>query len=184
MQMMTALRVSLGTLAFLALAGCVSHHPYPESWPATLLPLTQGCGHFEGTYGDRGESPGLRDRPSLTLEIFGTSSGWGRATRVSFSLPKSEVLKVTVWEGTTELFTRTLSSRTGDFTCQAGRLVVHDRRAVGGAGVMGYEMLTLTLNATDEYLLAQRKDSGVSLVLIFPVAGSTTRWYRFPRLHE
>jgi hypothetical protein len=181
---MRALRILIATLPLFLLSACVANRPYPESWSPLPLPPTEDCRHFEGSYGDRGEMPGFAGQPSLTQQLFGTSSGWKRATRVSFSLQRDDVLEVTVWEGMSLLFTRTLTSQAGQFTCEAGRLVVRDRRGVSGPGVAGLESVTITLSATDDYLVAQVKDFGVGLAMILPVAGTTTSWYRFPRARE
>ena len=152
------------------MTGCAAHRDYPESWAPVPSSTTPDCGHFAGTYGDRGESPASTNRPSLTLTLFGPSSGWRRATRVSFSLPRSELLEVTVWEGTSRLFSRVLSSWAGHFICKAGRLVVRNERLVSAAGGAQIETVTVTFGTTDDYLVAQVKDIGMGSMAIVPVA--------------
>lgn len=173
-----------GAAAVLAIAGCVVNHPYPDAWTPLPAPPTRDCHHFQGEYQDRGEFPGYENRPSLTLELFGSGTPWGRATRVSLSLPRSDTLEVTVWEGASALFARTLSAEAGDFACDAGQLVVRDQRGFAGAGVGGFEKVTITLGLTDDHLVAQVKQMAAGLVLIVPAAGSTTSWYRFPRVRR
>lgn len=177
-------RNGVGILAFLVLPGCAGHRLYPESWAPIAAPTTQDCTHFAGTYGDRGESPGSSNRPSLTRTLLGPSSGWARATRVSLSLPRIELLEVTVWEGTSRLFSRVLSSWAGHFTCEAGRLVVRNERLVSAIGGAEIEKVTITLGTTDGDLVAQVKHVDVGGMAIMPVAGITTSWLRFPRLGD
>ena len=174
----------VGIWAFLVLTGCTVHRDYPESWAPVTSPTTQDCSHFAGTYGDRGESPVSTNRPSLTLTLFGPSSGWRRATRVSFSLPRTELLEVTVWEGTSRLFSRVLSSWAGHFICKAGRLIVGNERLVSATGGAQIEKVTITFGTTDNYLVAQVKDIGMGATDVVPVAGPVRSWLRFPRLHN
>lgn len=171
-----------GISVFLLLTGCAVHRVYPESWAPVTSPTTQDCSHFAGTYGDRGESPASSNRPSLTLTLFGASSSWRRATRVSFSLPRSELLEVTVWEGTRRLFSRVLSSWAGHFICKAGRLIVGYERLVSATGGAQVEKVTITFGVADNHLVAQVQRIGVGSAAIVPVAHTTTSWLRFPRL--
>ena len=177
-------RDSFGMLAFLVVAGCAVERPYPESWAPISVPTTHDCSSFEGAYSDRGESPGSRDRPSLTLELFGSSSGWARATRVSLSFPRSSLLEVAVWQGTSRLFTRVFSSWAGHFTCGKGRLVVRTQRLVSTAGGAGIERVTITFATTDDHLVAEVKTVRPGVPTLVPVAASATSWYRFPRLRK
>lgn len=183
MQIIT-LRVVLATYTALAFEGCAVHRPYPQSWEPLPPPPATDCRHFEGDYSDRGEIPGSPTHASLTQQLFGPNSAWRRATRVGFSLPRTEVLEITVWQEKSPLFTRTLTGEAGTFTCEAGQVVVRDRRGVSGPGVAGFESVTITLSLTDTHVVARVKDIGVGFAAIVPVAGTTTSWYRFPRLHQ
>lgn len=175
---------SFGIWVFLVLTGCAAHRVYPDSWAPIPAPTTQYCTEIAGTYADRGESPGSSNRPSLTGTLFGSGSGWRRATRVSFSLPRSELLEVTVWQGTSRLFSRVLSSWAGHFICKRGRLVVHNQRLVSATGGAQIEKVTITFGIADDYLVAQVQRIGAGGAAIVPVADATTSWLRFPRLRQ
>jgi hypothetical protein len=181
-------RASIVALTFTVLTGCTINHPYPKSWAPIPAPTTEDCHHLEGDYNDRGDYFGLSDPangPSLTYKLFGDDSHWGSATRVSLALPRSDALTVTVWHGSTQLFARTLSSEEGDFRCEAGHLIVRDHRWFGGTMVEGFEKLTITLSATDDYLVAEDKRFSTALaMIILPVIVTETNWYRFPRLRD
>ena len=181
-RMQISPRDCFGMLAFLVLSGCAVERLYPESWAPPSVPTTEDCARFAGIYGDRGESPGSRNRPSLTLELLGSSSGWARATRVSFSLPRSSLLEVTVWQGTSRLFTRVFSSWAGHFACEKGRLIVRAGRLVSTAGGAGIERVTITFGTTEDHLVAEVKTVRPGVATIVPVAAAATAWYRFPRL--
>src|SRR5438552_996741 len=97
MQIIT-LPAVLATSAALAFGGCAVHRSYPESWEPLPPPPAADCRHFEGDYSDRGEIPGAPAHASLTQQLFGPNTAWRRATRVGFSLPRTEVLEITVWQ--------------------------------------------------------------------------------------
>lgn len=176
---------ALAAQAFLLLSACALHQPYPvAAWGPPPPPPAEDCRHFEGSYREVGEMAGEKYQPPLAWELFGDNPKLGRATRVSFSLPTDDVLNVTVWEGMNPLFARTLT-RPRKFTCEAGRLVIRNKRLVGGTMVFGWESVEITLSATDDYLVAQVKKFTAALVFIFvPIAAKETFWYRFQRERE
>lgn len=146
------------------------------------------CLNFQGDYSERGELPGVPEaQPSLVDLMFGAPYPRGRHTtgRVRFGLSQNGVLEVTFWSDMNPLSTPMFSRRTSDFTCEAGRLVVHDRRVISFTPGAALEDITITFSATDDYLVAQTKvfAAGVLLIIV-PVAGTSTSWYRFSRLSE
>ncbi len=181
-RMQISARDCFGMLASLVLSGCAVERPYPESWAPISVPTKGDCARFAGVYGDRGESPRSANRPSLTLELFGSSSGWAHATRVSFSLPRSSLLEVTVWQATGPLFTRVFSSWAGHFICEKGRLTVRTRRLVSTTGGAEIETVTIAFGATDDHLVAEVKTARPGVAIVVPVSAAATTWYRFPRL--
>jgi len=166
------------------LSACAVHQPYPlAAWGPLPPPPSEDCARFAGSYRNEGQMPGYEARPSLGVELFGKPE-LARATRIGFSLPTSNTLTVTVWEGTKRVSSRTLTSP-GDFDCKAGRLVVRGRRFFAESAVAGWQSDTITLRSTDDYLVAQVEEFGVGLIfLVIPVGGKSTSWYRFPREHE
>jgi len=182
---MILLRCPAPALLVPLLSGCVFHAPYPAAWPTLPASGAEDCRHFEGSYADRGEIPDSSVQPSLTRELFGYHSEWPGAKRVAFSLTGTEILEIAVWSGDVHLFTRTLTTQTGDFACEAGRLVIHSRRWFAADVVLGRENVRVELSLVGRHLVAQiRTFTAGVIVIIVPVVGSTTNWYRFPRLPE
>src|SRR5205807_1127372 len=109
----------------LCLVGCAAVNPYPVAWEPLHPSASADCKPFQGGYSDKADS--LDDvKPSLTRELFGYNTDWEKATRVDFSLPRDDMLEVTVWSGTDKTMTRTFSAAEGELACDAGRLIVRN----------------------------------------------------------
>ncbi len=177
-------RALVHALPFLFLSGCIYHAAYPDSWPRLSDVPSDDCRQHEGTYADRGEMPDSSLQPSLTRELFGPHTEWLIATRVSFTRPHRELLGITVWSGNQRLFTRTVEAQAGDFVCEAGRLIIHDRRWFAVNVLAGREAVTAELYRSEEFLVVQVRTFNAGVFIIVPMAGIMTAWYRFKRLDE
>lgn len=182
---MSARGIALAAHALFLLTACAVHRPYPASWEPLPVPPTADCHHFEGNYYDRGEIPGRpAAQPSLVAQLFGYRTQRGTVGHVRFVLLQNEVLQVNFWEGMDWRSTPTFTRETNDFTCEAGRLVVHDQHGAVGGGVIGLQDVTITFSATEGHLVAEVKEFAAGLLFILPVAGTATSWYRFRHLRE
>ncbi|HXM81922.1 MAG TPA: hypothetical protein VN929_08330 [Burkholderiales bacterium] len=178
----------MATRRFAALAGalfiggCAAVYPYPMAWDPLLPPTSTDCNQYQGSYSDKADSPD-RVKPSLTRELFGFNTDWETGTRVDFSFPLDDALEVTVWAGAEKLFTRTLTAAEGEVACDAGRLIVRNKRWVRSDVLLAHEKATLTLQKSGDYLVAQVEERTTGLFfVIVPIMGTTTHWYRFARL--
>ncbi len=178
---LNALRFVLAVQSFLLLSACSLHQPYPVAWGSLPPPPTQDCYRFAGSYSDLGSDE------SLARQLFPSQpdSKFWAADRVSLSLPSSDVLEVTAWKGQDQLFSRMLTSEAGRFTCDAGRLIVRPgaRWEDADVGVVR-ESLTLTLTATDDYLVVEDQVKSFGIIFFVPMLAEETGWYRFPRLRR
>ena len=134
-------------------------------------------------YADRGQTrDGLTVR-SLTREMFGYREEWKAATRVGFKFVSPDVLQVTVWAGDELASERNLHADTGDFKCEAGKLVVHDKRWVAEDLVAGHENTTIELHAQGNHVVALVKEFTYAIAfLVVPFVADATHWYRFQRV--
>jgi hypothetical protein len=171
--------------AFLVLlvAGCAVGNPeYPIGWDPLIPPKVGDCRVLQGIYADRGRTRDGLAR-SLTRELFGFREEWASATRVQFELPIDDVLTVTVWAGSEKLLARDLHVSEGEFTCDAGVLVVRDKRWVAEDLLAGHENVALELHPADGYLVARIREFTFALgFLLVPFVADATHWYRFPRI--
>lgn len=169
---------------FVALAGCAVGDPqYPLSWGPLPHPPASDCVHFEGVYADEGDTRDRFQKASFTRELFGYRPGWKAAKRVEFSFLDEDALLVTVWSEEGELIKRTLSAEAGDFTCDAGRLVIRNERWVVEELLAAHENTTLELHANGRYLVARVNERSYAMAfVVVPFAADATHWFRFPRL--
>jgi hypothetical protein len=166
----------------LFLGGCsVVDQPYPPAWAPLSQASVSDCRRFEGTYADRGESPGQTARPSLTRELFGEESPWEKATSVRMELVEDGAV-ITVQDGGKPV-SRHFSIKEGDFRCQDGKLTLRARRWVTSGLMSGRESVRVDLHAAEPFLVAhvEERVSGVMFIVV-PLSGESARWFRFPRL--
>jgi hypothetical protein len=166
----------------LALGGCsVVDQPYPPAWDPLSPASLSDCRRFEGTYADRGESPGQTARPSLTRELFGEDSPWEKATSVRMELVEDGAV-ITVQDGDKPV-SRHFSTKEGDFRCQDGKLTVRARRWVTSGLMSGRESVRVDFYAAEPFLVAhvEERVSGVMFIVV-PLSGESARWFRFARL--
>lgn len=173
-----------GPVLAMCLAGCaVTEQDYPAAWAPLPQPVAESCAHFAGSYADRGETAGAHAEPSLTYGLFGHHSAWKEARRVDLALPAEGVLEITAWDEHKPLFTRTLTSREGEFRCKGGELVVRSKRWVAADVVAGREDVTIEFTQAGAKLVARVKESTYGAIFaVVPIAGTATHWYRFARV--
>ena len=171
---------------FAALAGCAVGNPaYPVKWDPLVPSAVADCRHFEGTYSDRGETRDRLSARSLTRELFGYDEQWKAATHVELAMPRDDLIQVTVHGAQGTLFRRSLRARSGNFTCDAGKLIVRDKRWVAEDLVAGREKTTLELHHAGRYLVARVKEKTYAVVfLVVPLVADATHWYRFERVRS
>jgi len=166
----------------LCLVGCAAVNPYPLAWEPLYPSASADCKLFQVGYSDKADS---RDdvKPSLTRELFGYNTDWEKATRVDFSLPRDDILEVTVWSRTDKVLTRSFSAAEGELACDAGRLILRNTRWVRADVMLAREKAKLTLHKAGDYLVAQVEDDLTGLFfVIVPIVGSVMNWYRFAKM--
>ena len=166
------------------LAACAVGNPeFPIAWEPLLPPKSADCRVLQGTYADRGQTREGHIARSLTRELFGFREEWGSATRVQLELPIDDVLAITVWAGNERLLTRDLHTVDGEFFCNAGVLVVRDKRWVAEDLLAGHENVRLELHPADGFVVARIREFTFALgFLVVPLVADATHWYRFQRL--
>jgi len=174
--------LALALLAPIVLVACaVAEYPYPPAWDPLVPQPDSDCREFEGRYADRGESGHEPGKPSLTRELFGEFSDWEDASTVRFAIPRDGVLEVTVSSEKGQLFSRTLNG--SDFACRGGRLIVRDKRWIGGYIMSGRQHIEVELSRDGSSVVAQVEEMAYGVMfIIFPIIGTARHWHRFQRL--
>lgn len=181
-----SLRVLLACLSVVCATGCAVGNPnYPVNWEPLVPKVTQDCGHFAGTYADRGDGPGYAGQASLTRELFGPHSGWESARRFQLAWDGPDSLSVTIRDDEAELMTRGFSVADGTLLCDSGRLTVRSRRWVHEVLVAGHESVSIEFSDAGERLVAYVNEVTYGLIFILvPIAADATHWYRFQRVRQ
>lgn len=162
------------TLASTLLAGCVSTQSLPPTWGAPPLAAGGTCDWLNGDFTDEGQSDG-NYKPSLLLTLGGKRVSHG-TTRMLYVA--GAMLKL----GTDETGSSALTFATADFRCADGVLTL--KRSVGHSrdGVLGHEQFNHVLYESNGYLVIKTTSSAMGMLLLIPVAGSDTYFYRFKRV--
>ncbi len=177
-------RALLAACLPLALQACAIGNPnYPLSWDPLAPSAAENCLHFEGSYADRGQTRDGLTAPSLTRELFGYREEWKAATRVELRFTGDDVLQVNIWAKENIVSTRNLHTSTGDFACDAGRLIVRDKRWVAEDLLAGHENTTLILHDGGGHMVALVKEFTFAVAfVVVPFVADATHWYRFQRV--
>jgi hypothetical protein len=115
--------------------------------------------------------------------MFGYREDWRAATAVQLGFLSDDVLQVAIWENDKKISERNLHAATGDFVCDAGRLVLHDKRWVAEDLVAGHENSIIELHDQGSQLVALVKEFTFAVAfLVVPFVAEATHWYRFQRV--
>lgn len=190
----TFFRSLLVTVVLLAAACAVNRdYPYPASWPPLTGGAAEDCRDFEGSYADRGDTPDFPTvNRSLTFTLgwlqewnrTGHREDWRTADRVTVSLPSADSLKAEIWKANGEkIGTRLLTRASGEFVCDSGRATIRWHVYEAEDVATTREDYMVEFSRAGESLVAHVRNRGIGTVLlIFPVWGTTSGWVRFTRL--
>jgi hypothetical protein len=176
-------RLLLAFCVPIGIQGCAIGDPvYPANWDPLVPSASVDCQRLEGTYADRGQTRDRLSARSFTRELFGYREEWKAATHVQLRFLSEEVLQVTIWAGDSKVSERNLHAATGDFSCEAGRLLVHDKRWVAEDLVAGHENVVIELHDQGTHVVALVKEFTFALAfVVVPFIADATHWYRFQR---
>jgi hypothetical protein len=109
-----------------------------------------------------------------------------QADTVTFSFPEVDRLEAVI-TAASKTVSVSLQRRSGQFSCESGAVVVHDRAewvhgvAPGPIAVVGGKSVTWKLKVVENYLIITRVQADF-LWLPFPGRSTWTSWYRFQRV--
>jgi hypothetical protein len=80
-------------------------------------------------------------------------------------------------------FVRSFTAQAKQLECDAGRMVLRNKRWVASALLVGRESVTMELQRSAGNLVAHvsESDAGLAFALV-PLSGESARWMRFRRL--
>lgn len=159
-------------------AGCVVSSEYPDDWPNAESSMTGDCPDISGKYEDVGQGSIDGEWSSLSTKFLvsdHTSDGY-----VQIEQSDSESLVVTLFLGEAESATRTLHREQNDYWCEDGKLWITDvDKTLRVWAVARGRDNTGFSKADDGSLLAEFDSKGGGLVLLIPVYGAVSSYFRW-----
>lgn len=185
------MKLSAGAAWYLVLViavvapGCSSHGVYPVEWGGLSPAVGDSCPTLAGEFQNAGEravpqggSPQYSP-PNLSSYFLADTATAARAKRVRLTGDADEALKVELF-GENIALEPLILQRQEDYRCEDGWLLLESSRWMAEQ-VSGFESLTYRLRKADDgSLVVQVRASGVGVIFVVPVAGSSTEWHRFP----
>ena len=170
-----------GALMMVTACSSTQVAPYPARWPPLSTLSMLDCATVTGRYSDNGENA----EPSLarfTLILFGFQSPWPDATEVSLQVDE-DTIHVTIFGAQNVLLAKSFTAAAGDYTCDAGVVVLHTRTKAVGEGVSGDQTATLRLlPQQDGYLVVHAAAIIGGWQMVIPATWSTDSWARFSKV--
>lgn len=164
----------------LGMSGCVSIDQYPAEWGSLRLSADSACPDVSGRFRDQGERANSNFKPSLSYQLLRSYSQKAAET-VEIKFVDPTVLHIRVFNGAELIAESVLSSNKGEFQCANGFVVIKKGEFINREGVFGGEKWTFSLAPSGNALVVKENDSAIGTMLLFPVAGTSTSWSRFPR---
>jgi hypothetical protein len=172
-------------------ASCASHQTIPENWKLPASVEGEKCPDISGHYMDSGEAIDKKSHVYLQshwffgeYEKYSVPPGkWMEIRQILIRQEEANQLEIVAMSdsGTIE-GKRILKKESGDFSCQDGWIRITGSISSGTSGSMGYANYIRSFAKTDGYLIEKEEYNSFGLILIIPIAGSGTRWYRFSRV--
>lgn len=171
-------------VAVVFLSGCSSHGAYPVEWGGLSPAVADSCPSLAGEFQNAGEravpeggSPQYSP-PYLSSYFLADTAATARAKRVRITGDANAGLSVEVLGEAASLESHILR-RDEDYRCEDGWLLLASSRWVAEQ-VSGFESMTYRFRKTnDGALVVQVNASAFGVILVVPIAGSSTEWHRF-----
>jgi hypothetical protein len=172
-------------------ASCASHQTIPENWKLPASVGGEKCPDISGHYMNSGEAIDKKSHVYLhshwffgEYEKYSVPPGkWMEIRQVLIRQEEANQLEIVAMSdsGTIE-GRRILEKENGEFSCQDGWIRITGSIRSGTSGSMGFANHIRSFANTGGYLIEKEEYDSFGLILIIPIAGSGTRWYRFSRV--
>jgi hypothetical protein len=168
-----------------ALPSCVSRIQSAGDWPLPTALVDDVCPDISGNFDNVGQSPGNGGVSYLWCELSQSSSSACSITQARqvdrISIDKAEsVLRVSAHtvEGSVS---SSIALNDTSYQCKGGWLTIVNSSAKGySSSAAEFSTTSRSFALTPGYLLERRETEGVLLVLVLPMAGKSTSWFRYP----
>ena len=178
------------SIAFTAMAGCVSIEKYPDQWDALdASARSDKCPNVSGTYDNVGETgDGRRAWLAISLDDITKHSRELGQARYNFwkDLAASKMVQIALTDDPT--FTIKVMAEGGQhewalssarFHCTANALTIQGEAIHGADNGADIGTDSLDLYRSGERLILNRRSARVGFLLFIPVAGYGSSWARY-----
>jgi hypothetical protein len=188
-------RKILRTLASVALTifsftlySCSSSDPYPDEWGYVMDVEKHGDSVISGNYGIQGNctrSGSYNRSLARILELPGFFNVDSYIDNIVIKLYNEDSLLVLLKANSDTLYKTVFPGNGVSFSVTEDGLKMKTRKNKGGdpgliLPLFSNDNVTL-MKGTDSSLIARYNGWGVGLLMMIPVYGSVTRWYKFPQ---
>ena len=170
---------------------CASHQAIPDNWKMPESVEGESCPDISGQYMNSGEA--LDKKPVLLkFQWFWKDLGkypvplgkWREVHQISIRQEGTNQLEIAAVSDGGTIYSEILKKESGDFSCQDGWLRIKASTGGGVSSAMSFSHYIRGFAKADGYLIEKEAYNSFSMVLIIPITGSGTRWYRFSRIED
>ena len=173
-------------------ASCASHQGFPANWTLPEPASGEDCPNISGRYVNSGETISGNDSVALRFQWFWKDLSkypvplgmWRNVSEISLQQEGQNHLSITAWAEGKVLYSETLSKYADGFVCEEGWLKIRASSGGGTSGGMWTSHWVRGFSNAGGHLLEKEEYEGFAMLLVIPIVGSGTRWYRFQRIEE
>jgi hypothetical protein len=188
---MSHLCLAVMLTATLLATSCVTHQTIPDTWRIPQSAEGENCPDISGQYMNSGEAS---DKKPIALKFqwfwkdlakYPVPLGnWQEVRRISIRQDGTNQLEIAAVSDGGTIYSEIMKKESGDFSCQDGWLSIRASTGFGVSSAMSSTHYIRGFARGDGYLIEKEEYDGFSMVLVIPITGSGTRWYRFSRIED
>ena len=177
--------------ATLLAASCASHQVHSDNWIMPESVEGENCPDISGQYMNSGETSDKKP-VQLKFQWFWKDLGkypvplenWREVHQISIRQEGTNQLEIAAVSDGGTIYSEIMKKESDDFSCQDGWLRIQASTGFGVSSAMSSSHYIRSFAKADGYLIEKEEYNSFSLVLIIPITGSGTRWYRFSRFED
>ena len=176
--------------AALVCTSCASQHqPFPSNWAAPARGSGDHCPEISGVYRNEGETPDGKVANRLMSRWFQNAydlplpiESWKHVSKVSILQTGNDLIQISGLSSSAVLFSTSLSKSAGDFHCADGWVKVKGSNLVAVSSAFMKTKETRGFSKAGAYLVEMIEAESFGMMLIVPVGGSGTYWFRYAEI--
>lgn len=180
--------LALMLAATLLATSCASHQAFPDNWKRPELGEGDNCPDISGQYMNSGDSKYIELKSHWfwkeLRKLQVPPGNWGGVRQISIRQEGADQLEVAAVSDGGTIYSKIMKKEDGDFSCHDGWLRIETSGSSGSSSAMFYSHIIRGFARADGYLIEKEEYDSFGMILIIPMTGSGTRWYRFSRIED